>query len=281
MLKKIRSLTYQYAIPAAFIIFVLMDCLLLGLGRLLSLLPQTLTMKYLSQSILTLVPVAGVFFFGFSRAFKKGNLLRGLVCCIPFLAFQLLGMVGSFFKIMKNPEAVWNPWYLIIYGVFVVICIGVREECFYRATIQNIVAKKYANSVKGIWITVIVSAMIFGLSHVPNLFFGMTPFAVFSQVIYAVAAGLLFGAVYLRSGSIWPLILVHTLTDIVGVAESIFLNNVSDVEAMNGISLSWGALIIRLIYVGLTVFLLRPSKCKQIFESLCFAGEEPEVSARA
>lgn len=35
MLKKIRSLTYQYAIPAAFIIFVIIDILLLGLGQLL------------------------------------------------------------------------------------------------------------------------------------------------------------------------------------------------------------------------------------------------------
>ncbi len=44
------------------------------------------------------------------------------------------------------------PWDLMVVGVVSVIGVGVREECIYRETIQNIVAKKHANSVKGIWI---------------------------------------------------------------------------------------------------------------------------------
>ena len=89
MLKKIRALTEQYAIPATFIAYILIDLLLLGLGRLLSLMPPTLPMAYLNEVILILVPVAIVFFFGFSRAFKNGNFFRGLYCCLPFLLLQL------------------------------------------------------------------------------------------------------------------------------------------------------------------------------------------------
>jgi membrane protease YdiL (CAAX protease family) len=279
MLKKIRSLAYQHAIAAAFIIFVLIDLLLFGLSGLLSLLPETLPMKYLVEIILMLVPAAFVVFFGFSRAFKKGSFLRGLLCCLPFIILQLLVLGFFFSKNLGDPEANWKPWYLIVYGVFSVFGVGVREECIYRATIQNIVAKKHANSVKGIWITVIVSAIIFGLTHASNLFFGMNPLAVLTQVFSATFIGLMFGAVYLRSGSIWALIFVHTLTDIGGLASSTFLH-VSEIEDFNQLSWSPRRLVLWLIYVGLTIFLLRPSKCKQICESLCWEGEESKAATR-
>ena len=144
-------------------------------------------------------------------------------------------------------------------------------------TIQ--IAKKYANSVKGIWITVLVGAMLFGLCHVPNLFFGMNPLAVFSQVTTAIFVGLLFGAVYLRSGSIWVLIFVHALTDTVSLAKSTLLVGVADIEVANDLSFSWELLFLYLFLAGLAAFLLRPSKCKQVYESLCFADKSLEDAA--
>ena len=278
MLKKIRSLTYQYAMSAAFIVFVLIDLLLLGIGQLLSLLPPTLPMLYLIETIMILVPVASVFFFGFSSAFKKGNFLRGLLYSLPLIVSQAIILGGFFSENLGNPEANWKPWYLVVYGVFSVVGVGVREECIFRATIQNILAKKYANSVKGIWITAIVAALIFGLSHLTNVLFGVEPLAVLTQVISAACLGLLFGAVYLRSGNIWALILIHALVDIAGLAGSTFLD-ISDIEDLNQLSWSWERLIIWLVYIGFAAFLLRPSKCKQICESFCFAGEETEAVA--
>ena len=278
MLKKIRSLTYKYAISATFIIFVLTDMLLLGIGQLLSLLPPTLPTLYLLEIILILIPVALVFFFGFSSAFKKGKLLRGLLYLLPFIVLQLFILMLFFVGNLKNPEANWKPWYLVVYGVFSVVGVAVREECIFRATFQNILAKKYANSVKGIWISASVSALIFGLTHVTNVFFGMNPLAVLSQVLSATCLGLLFGAVYMRSGSIWALIIVHTLTDIAGLAGSTFMY-IGDIEDLNQLSWSWERLILRLIYVGFAAFLLRPSKRKQICENFCFAGEESETAS--
>lgn len=279
MLKKIRALSYQHAIPAAFIIFLLIDFSLLGLGQLLSLLPPTLPMIYLFEIILMIVPAAFVFFFGFSSAFKKGSFLRGLLYGLPFIALQLFTLATFFTGTLGNPEVNWKPWYLIIYGVFSVFGIGFREECIYRATIQNVVAKKHANSVKGIWITVIIGAFIFGLTHVSNLFFGVEPLAVLTQAISSTFVGLLFGAIYLRCGNIWVLILIHTLTDIAGLSGSTFLN-ISDVEDISQLSssLSWGWLLLRLAYVGFAIFLLRPSKCKQICENFYFADKESETA---
>jgi membrane protease YdiL (CAAX protease family) len=253
---------------------------LLGIGKLLSLLPKTLPIKYLCEVILIVIPIALVFFFGFSKAFRKGNFFRGLFCCLPFIVLQLVLLAVFFSNNLGNPEVAWKPWYLILFGLFSVVGVGIREECIYRAIIQNIVAKKHANSVKGIWIAAIVGAVVFGLMHVSNIFFGMDLIAVLDQVVSATIVGLLFGAVYLRSGSLWALILVHTVTDITGLAKSTFLQNISDIENMNQMSFSWITILFWLFYIGLTVFLLRPSKCEQVYESFCFKDEEAEAAER-
>ena len=275
-IKKLREWTHKHAIPAAFITFAVIEVILLGIGRLLSLLPKELPIKYFNEAILVLIPIAIVFFFGFSSAFKKGNFFKGLFLFLPYIVLQLI-MIGIFFgKNIGNPETNWQPWYLILYGIISIICVAVREECIYRATIQNIVAKKHANSVKGVWITVIVSSIIFGLCHIFNIFFGVAPISVLTQVLSGFILGLLFGAIYLRSGSLWAIIFIHTLTDIVGLADSTFLS-INDVENMNQLSISWGRIILYLIYIGFTIYLLRPSKCKQIYENFCFKDKKSEV----
>ena len=274
MLEKIRALTYKHAIPAVIIICLLTDFVLFGMGKLLSLLPSTPATQYLTEIILIILPVALVFFFGFSSAFKKGNLLRGLLCLLPLVVWELIMLCAFFAGNLGNPEVSWKPWYLAACGVLAVVGIGIREECIFRATIQNILAKKYANSVKGIWLTAGGSALIFGLTHITNLFFDMDPMAVLTQMLSAAFLGLLLGAVYLRSGSIWALIIIHTLIDMAGLASSTFLY-VSDIEVLNQIAWSWERVILWAIYVVWAVFLLRPSKCKQIYNNLCFAGEQP------
>ena len=275
MIKKIRDWTYQHAIPAAFIIFILVDCLLLGVGKLLELLPSSLPMKYLIEAVFIIIPIAIVIFFGFSRAFKNGKFFKGLICCIPLIIIQLIVLLLFFSENLDNPSVTWKSSSMIILGLISVVGIGIREECIYRATIQNVIAKKHANSVKGIWITTIVSSVIFGLCHVPNLLFGVAPAAVLSQTISATFAGLFFGAIYLRCGNIWVPILLHTLTDIASLAQSTFLVGISDVENISQYSISWlSTIFIILLYGGLTAFLLRPSKCKQIYENLCFADKK-------
>ena len=145
MLKKIRSLTYQHAIPAAFIIFGLYEILMKGLGKLLGLLPGTMPALYFIELVLILVPIGFVCFFGFSKCFKQGGFLRGLLYASPLFAFQAIAMVVFLSESIGNPDVTWRAWYWIIYYLITNICVGLREDCIYRATLQNVIAKKYAN----------------------------------------------------------------------------------------------------------------------------------------
>ena len=55
-----------------------------------------------------------------------------------------------------------------------------------------------------------LSAVIFGLAHLMNLVFSPdTPVATLSQVVYTMLLGLLCGAIWLRTASLWAVALLH------------------------------------------------------------------------
>jgi cbb3-type cytochrome oxidase subunit 3 len=51
-------------------------------------------------------------------------------------------------------------------------------------------------------------------------------------------------------------------------------------ENLNQMSFDWITLVFLAIRIGYAAFLLRPSKCKQIQESLCFAEKESAADAQ-
>ena len=274
-MKKIKALTEKYPILSSAIICVAFVIFMICTSRLFGLFHGIFALDFLKEIVLIVVPVAFVFLFGFSSAFKKGNFLRGLICALSLLALATFFLINLFSQNLGNPEASWQSWYMIAFGVFGIIGVGIREECVFRGVIQNIIAKKYANSVKGIWLTVIVGGLIFGLCHLQNLFAGVDLLPVLVQVVTTSVSGICLSAVYLRSGSLLALIFIHSLTDLASLSKTVFFAGLSDVEAINQqLTMSWGAVITWVILIAVAIFLLRPSKCKQIYESFCFADEK-------
>ena len=98
-----------------------------------------------------------------------------------------------------------------------------------------------------------------------NILSGVDVVSAIIQSVTNVGIGLLFAAIYLRSGSIWALIFIHTLIDTAGLAPSVFLYQ-SEVEVIS--SLTWTSLIGGLIFALISIFLLRPSKCKEVLARL-------------
>ena len=274
MLKKLRNWTYQHAISSAVLIALLFYLMMKGVSVIFSLLPNSTAVSYLQQIVGILYPIGIMIFFGFANAFKSKKFFKGLLCSMALTVLQAFVLVVFFAESLSDPATVWKPWNLILFGLISVVGIGIREECVFRATIQNILAKKYANSAKGIWITAIVSALIFGLIHAFNVFSGVDLLPAVVQAFTNVGIGLFFAALYLRSGNLWVLIFVHTLTDTAGLAGSVFLYQ-SDIAVIS--SMSWQSLIGGLIFLGISCFLLRPSKCKEILAR--FRAEEAETTA--
>ena len=261
MMKKIRELTHRYAIVSSILIAILFILFLNGTSLAFRLLPTLAPVQYANEIFLMLCSVGLVILLGFKSTFKFKGFLKGMLCASVIIVFMLFSLGMFFVNATSNPDTVWASTGMIIFGLFQAIGIGVREECFFRGAIQNILAKKFANSVKGVWIAALVTSVIFALIHLLNVFAGYDPLIVLIQTISAVASGLFFAAIYLRSGNLWASALIHALVDTVALEKSIFLTQ-TRVDAVN--SLNMGALLSMVIYILPTLFLLRPSKCQEI-----------------
>jgi len=68
----------------------------------------------------------------------------------------------------------------------------------------------------GLWRAAVVSSVAFGVMHLVNLLAGADLGATLVQVGYATALGFAFAAVALRTGVLWPLVIIHALIDVAG-----------------------------------------------------------------
>jgi len=102
----------------------------------------------------------------------------------------------------------------LLYFFTLALLTGFVEEAIYRGIILQALAPT------GVWRAALVTAAIFGVSHSLNVLSGSNPSYVVLQIGYAFAIGFAFAALTLRTRLIWPLMLVHFLTDLFGFLAS-------------------------------------------------------------
>ena len=261
-LEKIRHIVYKHAIVSAVILALVFYALMIGVSSFFEIFPASLAVCYIDEITGLLYPIGLVALFGFFFTLKSRKFFRGLRCGMALVVFLIISLSANLIT-MTDETPTWKPWPQILLGVLSVVAIAIREECFFRAIIQNILAKKYATSIKGIWITAGVSALVFGLLHGFNAFFGVDPLPSLMQALMNVGVGLFFSALYLRSGNLWVLISLHFSVDIVGLFKSVFFYT-SEIEIFNAVS--WNSAVSGVVFAGIAAFLLRPSKCDEIIQ---------------
>jgi membrane protease YdiL (CAAX protease family) len=92
-----------------------------------------------------------------------------------------------------------NPWSYLLPAAAMAVSSGVLEEILYRGLLFRIVEESL-----GSWIAVVVSSLVFGISHLLN------PQATITGALYiSVEAGLLLAAAYLVTRRLWLSIGFH------------------------------------------------------------------------
>jgi uncharacterized protein len=89
------------------------------------------------------------------------------------------------------------------------LAVGFVEESVFRGLMLTALAPR------GAWRAIIVTSVLFGVTHLANVLAGATLAETVSQVLYAGAFGVAFAALVLRKGIIWPLVLAHFAIDAV------------------------------------------------------------------
>ncbi|PVZ54036.1 hypothetical protein C9424_16160 [Arthrobacter sp. H-02-3] len=129
--------------------------------------------------------------------FTSGN-LRWRLLAVPG-AVALAPFAGG----IKDPGLAATA--VIVAGY---LATGIYEELWFRGMILEALAS---------WTPLRaapLSAALFGLLHLCNIAFGANPAVTAAQVIGAASFGLGLAALRLRGMTLWPLVLLHALTDI-------------------------------------------------------------------
>lgn len=92
--------------------------------------------------------------------------------------------------------------------------VGFVEETVFRGLLLRWLAPR------GLWSAAVVSSVVFGVLHLVNVPLGARLDVTLVQVGYATALGFAFAAVALRTGVLWPLVLIHAAMDLAGFLTS-------------------------------------------------------------
>jgi len=174
----------------------------------------------------------------------------------PFLLFTLLNLDSL---INGNLQVDTSRLELIVLFVFLNLSIGFAEEVMARGVVLNLLLRKWGGTRQGIYLSVLVSALLFGIAHIFNLFTGhLTPLANLTQIGYSIAFGIVFAACFLRNNSIWPVIIMHAAVDFAGGLRHISIGGSEHtLVANNTVEAALNSLIISLPLLLYGLFILR------------------------
>lgn len=146
---------------------------------------------------------------------------------------------------------------------------GICEELLFRGCIMNFIRDAAGrNTKKGLFISIIISSILFGSIHFLNLGIAPTKIVIY-QVIMASFAGFYFGAVYARTDCLWVGIFLHFLNDFCVMFTTGFMGG-SQIGESIGDSMAnvnpAGAVVNFFLQVGIGLFLLRKKKIHECFE---------------
>ena len=157
------------------------------------------------------------------------NILLTLVICI-FIKFMKLNEYLCLNKVKDSKKYLyffpliliisvnlWNGINLslsikeIILYILAMIFIGFLEEIIFRGFLLQMMLKDNEK------VAIIVTSLTFGIGHIINLLNGAEVLSTVLQIIYAVSIGYLFAIIVIKSKSIWPCIVTHSMVNALSV----------------------------------------------------------------
>ena len=268
MLKRLRAahpLLYCVLAEVLFLGMLFLTSLLLTLGLALSGADLNRVDDYLLGSIQEVsgVVVAVLLLARTGRAGlvrRRGSgFLNGLL--VGMYPLFLIGY-SAFGSLMFNrPDQSLLPLPRILTFFLNMILVGVAEEFLFRGIIAETLLEQYGTSRAGVWKACLVSGLLFGAAHLTNLI-GSAPFGVLMQCVFAASLGVLFAAIYFRTGNIWVTVFLHGTMDISSMLIGGLYGTTTVAESVSTYDASM--LVSVLVYLIPTLFLLRRKKLPEV-----------------
>ena len=141
---------------------------------------------------------------GYKGILNGNRFFWSFLMMLPFLVVHYTGSIMSWREFGFSGK--------ILIALLTALTPGFVEEMAFRGLgVANFM--RTAKSGKDIKLIFWLSSVVFGLVHIMNINAGGAVIASLIQSVYAIGVGMLFCAVYLRSGNLLPTIIAHMSVD--------------------------------------------------------------------
>lgn len=215
-------------------------------------------------SLIALLIVTGICLLLYKKWFSpefsgmlNGNLKEGFFLLLPLVVYWVITLVYAF--IFERDTLAFHMSGAI---VDTSVTAGVLEELCFRGILIATLLRQWRKKDKFLQ-AAIVSGVYFGLIHALNAFGGANPLRTLLQVLNAGFLGVFMAANYMRSGSVLPVMIAHSLHDIAAIGVA---SDVSDSGIITG-GIGFDNIVDFVLTLGLGlagIYMLRKNKTKEL-----------------
>lgn len=221
-------------------------------------------MQLLAEVIILVLMIGVTLLFGMGYVLKRSGrgFLKSLAPAAAIIVIYVIAGLETLILSMGQP--LQSPMHFLIF-FFCMASIGITEELIFRGLITEMIFQKYGKNPVGVWLSVVVSGMIFGCMHLINIAAGGAITGVLVQVVAAACLGMCLGAIYLRGRNLWAVAALHGFMDFCALLSTGIFKGNSMLDAVGGYSAA--NLLGALVYVVLALFLLRKYHMYELTET--------------
>jgi len=143
----------------------------------------------------------------------------------PFYTILLVTLPAWIVALNNLPWIAWikgqvtftEPLWMTGLFTLDVLSVGLFEEIVFRGVILVVFIQRLGSDKRGRFLAVFLSAGIFSIVHLFNLFAGAAVGDTLLQMSYSFGMGLMWGVVFLATGSIWSAVILHATYNFTGL----------------------------------------------------------------
>lgn len=141
---------------------------------------------------------------GISTGLKRYGIIGILVGIISGIAFY----IG-----LKPFDYSPTGWKVLVEGILYYAGVAFVEELYIRGLLLNLIEKAVSGNENKTTTAIVVSSVIFGLGHIFGAL-GQPIIVITAKIIWTVAMGICFGAIYKKTNNLWIPVILHFIIDI-------------------------------------------------------------------
>ena len=257
----------EISISSVTALFLVLMNLVGGVVAHLTSIADSYTLQLIAEIGVAIYAIGMLFLMGYQQSLKKTGVgfLRGFYIGGFMVGYCVYVSVAQLFlQSVSGSDGVRSAGGIIIY-ILTMFLVGMNEEVIMRGIVLNLFADRFSNTRRGVLAAIILSSVIFGAAHIPNVLSGVPLSSALIQALQATLLGVLFAAIYLRSGNLWICIIIHALVDFGGLMASGIFGNGDMTDMIGSLSVLNLAVTVPLFLIPCIV-LLRRSKLDEIVE---------------